>query len=153
LLHQQGTLPRFPETFVTGWAGMRGVVSLAAALALPAYVSGGGPFPQRDIIIFLTFCAICVTLVMQGLTLPGLIRGLGLAGSGEPDREEQQARRIVIESAIAYLERAKEKAGQESVALYEELSRYYHQRLASLEPGSGTQQDLLDRERFRGLLL
>lgn len=65
------------QIFVVGWTGMRGVVSLGAALALPALLADGSPFPQRNLIVFLAFCAICVTLVLQVVTLPHLIRALG----------------------------------------------------------------------------
>jgi monovalent cation/hydrogen antiporter len=66
---------------------MRGVVSLAAALALPEALDNGSRFPQRDLIIFLTFSVIVVTLVLQGVTLPPLIRALKLAGAaGQPAR-------------------------------------------------------------------
>ena len=63
--------------FVVSWAGMRGAVSLAAALALPL---DADPFPDRDLVIFLTFCVIVATLVGQGLTLPWLVRRLGVIG-------------------------------------------------------------------------
>lgn len=94
-----------PVTWPTliGWAGLRGVVSLAAALAIPT-MAGGKPFPGRDLIIFLTFCVIFATLVFQGLSMPLVIRWLGLR---EPenvaDREEAQARIQVAEAAIARL--------------------------------------------------
>ena len=88
---------------------MRGVVSLAAALALPAMLADGSPFPHRNLIVFLTFCVIVVTLVLQGITLPPLIRGLGLAGVAGPNCEEQEARRIVIKAAVSHLEEAKNK--------------------------------------------
>ena len=58
---------------------MRGVLALAAAISLPQTLDDGSPFPERNVIIFLTFCVILVTLVLQGLTLPMLIRKLGLA--------------------------------------------------------------------------
>jgi CPA1 family monovalent cation:H+ antiporter len=62
--------------FIMGWCGMRGIVSLAAALALPQTLEDGSAFPERDLIIFLTFVVIAVTLVLQGLTLTPLIRML-----------------------------------------------------------------------------
>src|SRR5207245_2773820 len=71
---QREKTPTARRLFVVGWTGMRGVVALAAAISLPA------DFPQRNIILFLTFCVIFVTLVLQGLTLPALIRRLGVAG-------------------------------------------------------------------------
>src|SRR4029077_10915785 len=80
LLHQTYTMPSAKQVFVVGWTGMRGVVALAAAIALPETISDGTLFPQRNLIIFLTFSVILVTLVLQGLTLPPLIRALGLPG-------------------------------------------------------------------------
>ncbi|MBL1088435.1 MULTISPECIES: Na+/H+ antiporter [Streptomyces] len=65
---------------IVGWAGMRGVVSLAIAFSVPATVQGGGPFPGRDLVLFLTFTTVLGTLVVQGLTLPALIRALRLPG-------------------------------------------------------------------------
>ena len=66
--------PGVKVPFVLGWTGMRGVVSLAAALAIPLYVSDAIPFPQRNLILFITFVVILTTLVLQGLTLPYVIR-------------------------------------------------------------------------------
>jgi NhaP-type Na+/H+ or K+/H+ antiporter len=74
--------------FVIGWTGMRGVMSLAAALSLPATLENGGEFPQREIIIFITFCVIFTTLVLQGLTLPVVIRMLGLCPDDSLQKEE-----------------------------------------------------------------
>jgi CPA1 family monovalent cation:H+ antiporter len=68
---------------VVGWTGMRGVVSLAAALALPLHTADGKPFPGRDLILFLAFGVIFATLVGQGLTLPLVIRALGMAGDAD----------------------------------------------------------------------
>ena len=86
------------------WSGMRGALSLAAALALPLETDAGAPFPGRELIIFLTFAVILVTLVGQGLTLPALIRVLGLEEDGSEDREEATARIHVAEAALARLE-------------------------------------------------
>jgi CPA1 family monovalent cation:H+ antiporter len=132
---------------------MRGVLSLAAALALPVALTDGSPFPQRDLIVFLTFCVICVTLVLQGVTLAPLIRALGLAGAAGPNCEELEARRIVIEAALSHLNDAKAKDRKESAALYEDLTRHYHQRLASLQPGGGNQGAIADHERHLELSL
>jgi Na+/H+ antiporter len=86
------------------WAGMRGAVSLAAALALPLETDAGTPFPARDLILFLTFSVIVVTLLGQGLTLPAVIRVLGLEDDGLEAREEAKARIRAAEAAIARLE-------------------------------------------------
>ena len=153
LLHQNEKPPRARAVFVLGWTGMRGVVSLAAALALPVVLSDGSAFPQRNLIVFLTFCVICVTLVLQGITLPPLIRALGLAGAAGPDCEEQEARRIVIEAAVSHLEDAKERDSAEAAALYEDLTGHYRQRLAGLQYGDGNQGDKADHERHLDLSL
>ena len=78
LLHQDFPKPTGKSVFVVGWTGMRGVVALAAAGSLPYVLPDGSAFPQRDMIIFLTYCVILVTLVLQGLTLPSLVRLLKL---------------------------------------------------------------------------
>ena len=74
---------------IVSWAGLRGVVSLAAALALPRETDAGAPFPHRDLIIFLTFAVILATLVGQGLTLAPLVRRLGVAADGETERRRR----------------------------------------------------------------
>jgi CPA1 family monovalent cation:H+ antiporter len=86
------------------WTGMRGALSLAAALALPLETDAGDPFPGRELIIYLTFCVILVTLVGQGLTLPALIRALGLEEDGGEAREDAKARIHAAEAALARLE-------------------------------------------------
>lgn len=88
---------------VIAWSGMRGAVSLAAALALPL------DFPERDLLLFLTLTVIFATLVAQGLTLPWLIRTLGIEDDGSPAREELHARRAATEAAIARLEELREE--------------------------------------------
>jgi CPA1 family monovalent cation:H+ antiporter len=91
------------------FTGVRGIVSLAAALAIPLTVTGGQPFPQRDLILFLTFCVILVTLVGQGLMLPTVIRALGLANAGRKERRlarvnEHAARRQAIQAVLDRLD-------------------------------------------------
>jgi CPA1 family monovalent cation:H+ antiporter len=86
------------------WAGMRGAVSLAAALALPLETDAGDPFPGRALILFLTFSVILATLVGMGLTLPAVIRLLGLEDDGIEDREDAKARIHAAEAALARLE-------------------------------------------------
>ena len=87
------------------WAGMRGAVSLAAALAIPLTTDTGEPFPGRDLILFLTFAVIFGTLVVQGLTLPAVIRLLRLEDDGEEEgRELAQARIYAAQAALVRLE-------------------------------------------------
>jgi Na+/H+ antiporter len=89
---------------VVSWAGMRGAVSLAAALAIPLTTDAGGAFPNRDLIVFLAFCVILGTLVLQGLTLPSLIRALGIEDDGLAEREDSKARVKAADAALARLE-------------------------------------------------
>ena len=118
---------------------MRGVVALAAAISLPEYLRDGSPFPQRNLIIFLTFSVIFVTLVLQGLTLPPLIRALGLSDANERNPEEEKARREMIEAALAYLEATRENDAAEFEPVYDELIHLQRHRLARLEE-QGTPQ-------------
>lgn len=105
--------PPWRETLVIAWTGMRGAVSLAAALALPLLVDAGGAFPDRDLVIFLTFSVILATLLVQGLTLPPLIQALGLDDYDEVlEREELEARRRASAAALARLD---ELAGEDWV--------------------------------------
>jgi monovalent cation/hydrogen antiporter len=104
-LHRDDPLPSAKHLFVIGWTGMRGVVSLAAALALPATLLDGTPFPKRDLILFIVFVVILGTLVGQSLTLPWLIRRLGLSGEGRSSREQEaDARLSALSASTHYLE-------------------------------------------------
>jgi Na+/H+ antiporter len=96
--------PPWQYPALVSWMGMRGAVSLAAALALPLQTDVGTPFPARDLIIFLTFCVILVTLVLQGLTLPALIRALRVEDDGGAEREEIKARKHAAKAAIARID-------------------------------------------------
>ena len=101
---QEASDPPWKSATIVGWAGMRGAVSLAAALALPLTTDAGEAFPNRDLIIFLTFCVILGTLVLQGLTLPMVIRAVGLRDDGLAEKEEAKARIHAAEAALARLD-------------------------------------------------
>jgi Na+/H+ antiporter len=125
------------RAFALAFTGIRGVVSLAAALALPALLDDGAEFPARDLILFLTFAVILVTLVGQGLVLPGVIRWLGLANAGRRERlrdrmEEFRARRAAITGTLGRLEQLKqERALTEEVVA--PVRRLYRERLRHVE--------------------
>ena len=135
ILHQDEPLPSARQIFIVGWTGMRGVISLATAIALPLTFNGGSTFAQRNMIIFLAFSAIVVTLVLQGLTLPRLIRALGFAAdsvSHSSHRDLQDARRAILNAALQHLDNIRGKAKPELVAVYDDLSQGYRSRLAGL---------------------
>ena len=128
---------------IAGWSGMRGSVSLAAALALPLQIDGGGAFPERDLIIFLTYSVLLATLVGQGLTLGPLIRMLHVEDDGSEGREEVAARMRVAEAAIA---RTEELDGEDWVrpdtlervrALYD----YRRRRFGAIGDGDGAEYE------------
>jgi CPA1 family monovalent cation:H+ antiporter len=89
---------------VLAWAGTRGAVSLAAAIALPLTTDAGAPFPARDLIIFLTYAVIFATLVIQGLSLPWLIRALRITSGEDEGNEEIRARLVAAKAALAELD-------------------------------------------------
>ncbi len=119
--------------FIVGWSGMRGVLALAAAISLPEKLNSGEAFPERNLIIFLTFCVIFVTLVLQGLSLPPLIRRLGLGGSTGGREEEETARREMISAALASLEKLRRENSPEQEGILDQLQLHYQRRLALLE--------------------
>jgi monovalent cation/hydrogen antiporter len=121
-IRRKDPYPPWQFPFALSSAGVRGVVSLAAALAIPLTTGAGHPFPNRDLILFLTFAVILVTLVGQGLLLPWIMRVLGLANAGRREfqdsrNEERKARRQAVETAIERFDQlATEKALSEEVA-------------------------------------
>lgn len=118
---------------VVGWAGMRGTVTLAAALSIPLALPDGSPFPGRDIVIFLAFGVIAVTLVLQGTTLAPLIRHLGIREDEDRPREERLARITAVEAGLNTLRSLEPLARtpEETAALGHVVSEY-ESRLAVL---------------------
>jgi monovalent cation/hydrogen antiporter len=127
------------ERLALGWAGMRGSVSLAAALAIPLEIDAGGAFPDRELIVFLAFCVILVTLVGQGLTLGPLIARLGLQDDGVEEHEERVARQRVAEAGIGRIEEIGEPdwISGESVDRARALLDYRRRRFGALADGDG----------------
>jgi CPA1 family monovalent cation:H+ antiporter len=147
--HEEELRPR--EVFVVGWTGMRGVLALAAAISVPEVLSDGRPFEARNLIVFLAFCVILVTLVLQGLTLPALIRALGLAGREGMDPEEIEARKMVLKSAIRYLEEGRKNCPTPAVHLYDDLIHRYRHKLAHVSAGDEETVDGLGQEEYSRL--
>ena len=133
--------PSWKPVFVVAWTGMRGAISLAGALALPLALASGAPFPQRNLIIFITFASILATLVLQGLTLPFLIRALALQSDGETEREEQSARLTLARAALARIEQLENQDDAPAPTL-EYFRKLYRHRAAALEaPASDALDD------------
>jgi monovalent cation/hydrogen antiporter len=126
---------------VAGWSGLRGSVSLAAALALPH------DFPERDLLIFLTLAVIYATLVAQGLTLPLLIRRLGIEDDGASQREELHARREATAAAIERLQGLNEEdwTRDETVSRMLALYEFRHRRLSQRAGELDGDEDDLDQ--------
>ncbi|HKP20855.1 MAG TPA: Na+/H+ antiporter [Thermoleophilaceae bacterium] len=127
------------ERLAVGWAGMRGSVSLAAALAIPLTIDAGGAFPDRGLIIFLAFAVILVTLVGQGLTLGPLITALGLQDDGIEEREERVARQRVAEAGLGRIDDLgdPEWIGSDSIERARNLLDYRRRRFGALVDGDG----------------
>ncbi len=130
-LRERDPFPGWRHEVLIGWTGMRGALSLAAALALPEVTAGGAVFPDRALVVYLTFGVILATLVVQGLSLPLLIRALGLHDDGTSERQEMQARLTAAEAALA---RVDELASQDDVSqeVAQHLREHYASRVRSL---------------------
>jgi monovalent cation/hydrogen antiporter len=140
---------------IGSWAGMRGAVSLAAALALPFETDAGAPLPGRELIQFITFALILVTVVGQGLTLPWLIRRLGVVEDGSEEQGEELRARLVI--ARAALERVAELEAEDWTRdgtvervrrLYEFRQRRFKVRAGKLEDADGIEEGSLLYQRM-----
>ena len=135
-------LPPWQWLFFLSFVGVRGVVSLAAALAIPLTTLSGAPFPDRDLILFITFGIIVITLVGQGLLLPSVVRwlGLGLHAADERDREQKAelaARSDALKLAQTRLEElaANKEIAPEVLAVLRARHDYRFGRLPNVEPG------------------
>jgi len=145
--------PDWKHALIAAWSGLRGAVSLAAALAIPVTLASGAALPHRDLVIFLTLSVVLVTLIGGGLTLPLLLRWLALPDGG--DEDERELRHALVARSAAALERLGELAAQGNVAADHEsaLRRRYELLLDRLDredaSGDGPR---LEREAERELL-
>lgn len=148
-------MPPWRNLAVFGWCGMRGVVSLAAALAVPRFLPNGNEFPERDLILFFTFTVILATLVGQGLSLPWLIRRLRVSASVGQEHMEREARRTAAEAALSRLEQlaAAELWTKEAVSAvtegYRERIHLLTDELAEAIGWSPLRQSSIERRRLR----
>ncbi|MEV4945817.1 Na+/H+ antiporter [Streptomyces sp. NPDC053755] len=129
------------ETVVMWWSGMRGVASVALALAIPLRTDDGAPFPGREEIVFIAFCVIIATLVVQGLTLPWLVKRLGVRA--DADAERALERDLAFRAAKAAKRRLKE------IEDVEDLPEEVQERLmrGAFDIGARISPDMLDEER------
>jgi Na+/H+ antiporter len=152
----------FSQSFLISWAGMRGAVSLAAALAIPLTTDAGTAFPERDLIIFLTFCVILGTLVVQGLTLPGVIRMFRIQPDDGEEREDAEARIRAADAALARIDElvAEDWVREDTAERMRGLYRFRQSRFSSRFDGESDgaveeqsqayqrlRRELLDAER------
>jgi CPA1 family monovalent cation:H+ antiporter len=162
-LRERETYPPWRHVAVVAYTGMRGAVSLAAALAIPLTIQDGTAFPGRDLILFLTFCVILLTLVPQGLTLPFIIRHLGLSGEEDDEkREEVEARLRAAEAALEKIDELEDEGGvrEDTAERMRDLYEYRRRRFLTLlegQPENGEDEDYEGRshnyQRFRRELL
>ena len=130
-IHKEEQTFSWKNVVVLSWAGMRGVLSLATAMALPLVMEDGTPLHQRNVILFITFGVILVTLVGQGLTLPILIKGLKIGSSKEQEDEERKLRLMVANSSLDYInDTFKSKDPNEEVI--QEIRKLYELRVGWL---------------------
>jgi CPA1 family monovalent cation:H+ antiporter len=145
-LRARDPIPPAPYIFLVSWAGMRGVVSLAAALALPLTLPSGAPFPERNLLIFLTFAVLLATLVGQGLTLPLVIRGLGIVPDGGADHEETVARRYLAEAAVERIRQMEDRWTGHRPLVERLREEYLHKTQRLGEPDDPAEPTEAERE-------
>jgi len=140
---------------ISSWSGMRGSVSLAAALALPLHTNSGAPFPGRDLILFITFSLIVVTVVGQGLTLPWLIRRLGVVEDGaDEESEELKARLVIAKAALARVddledeEWTRDGTVERVRALYRYRKRRFATRAGMIDDEEGIEERSIAYQRM-----
>jgi monovalent cation/hydrogen antiporter len=139
LVRDPERLPTHGALAVLSWSGMRGAVTLAAALALPLTTGAGSPFPQRNLVIYLAFTVIMVTLVVQGLTLPVLVRAVHLPTDSREDDEETLAWIAATEAGLARLEELEQEpwAHDEVVERMRDVYGFRRARYAARADGDG----------------
>ena len=147
---------------VLGWTGMRGVVSLAAALSIPLYIPGTQiAFPERSLVLYITFMVITLTLIFQGLTLPVLLKMVKLPNYDDhmPNAEAQRIIRIgMAQASLDFLERNNMSENITHSAVLNNLMNYWHELLESegrsegRSEGSATLYDAVVRDAYREIL-
>jgi CPA1 family monovalent cation:H+ antiporter len=144
-LRKRDPMPPWRHIFIVSWTGMRGSISLAAAFGIPAVTAFGTPFPMRSLIIFITFCVILSTLVLQGISLPPLIRYLGVDRDGKREMrgthyQETRARIEAAEAAIVEIG-TWEKKGECSGGVAHHLREHYEKQILKLNRHRDEERD------------
>ncbi|MFT4072601.1 MAG: Na+/H+ antiporter [Dysgonamonadaceae bacterium] len=149
--------PGWKNPLIIGWAGMRGVVSLATALSIPLFIQPGIPFPMRNLILLITFVVIFVTLIFQGLTLPFLIKMIGLKEMDAIKPSYQQQAEIMIrlnEIALKLIEEKYRNQEQQNVLIealilnLEKENEMHSGNINSYEVCSNRRQDVKELQKF-----
>jgi NhaP-type Na+/H+ or K+/H+ antiporter len=145
--------PVWRERLVVAWAGMRGGLSLAAALAIPLQLADGSPFPDRELVITVAAAVIVTSLLLQGTSLPWLLRRLGLRAE-DFGTEEHKARLKAARAALAWLDeqtgaQGADEATKSARALYQAKVR----RLEISPPADAESDEAREMERYRALRL
>ncbi|ANH82961.1 Na+/H+ antiporter [Niabella ginsenosidivorans] len=154
-------IPTAKEKFLIAWCGMRGVVSLAAALSIPFYLTGKTEFPYRNLILFITFVVILITLVVQGLTITPIIRLLKIEDSNSAIRrkEEEQLKLQLAQACLQYIDSnyAHELKENEPFRIlrnrYSRMIEVAQSKLHGQTDGAGATAEDKKQERFQYLLL
>ena len=137
--------PGWRNPLIFGWAGMRGVVSLAAALSIPLHLPDGSPFPQRDLILFITFMVILLTLVVQGLTLPLIIKWLHGGDNRDtslPHRDQELLlRKSLAKQSLAILDGDHKEAVDKNPPLMQLRDRFTNDQLPVPENSAALHAD------------
>lgn len=167
-LTAEGPKPPWQRLAFVGWAGMRGAITIAAALAIPLNTNGGGPFANRGLIVYLAFCVVFATLVLQGLSLPLVIRLLGLEDDGLDEKENAKARIHAADAALDRLEElveegvVREDTAERLRGQYEFRKSRFRARFDDTDDGAieerslqyqRVRRELLDAERSSLLVL
>ncbi len=153
MLKQQVQRQNPRELVVMAWSGMRGVLTLAAALSLPVLTDSGTPFPARETIIFLAFSVILASLVGQGLTLPALIRKLGITEPEAARQDALEARREMLRFVLRTLHGIDTSKDEVEAKVVDQMIRTYNQRLQGLDSTSEgeTQNEAQLEQKYREL--
>ena len=147
-VRERDPIPNWRNVVIIGWTGMRGVVSLAVALAIPEVTERGAPFPERPLVLYLTFCVILFTLVVQGLSLPLLIRILGLTEDDEAKSEEVKARQTAIQTALSRIDELIEQE-LAPVEIAGHIREHYAVRAQNIQDFADGKEDEQGKSQFQ----